>query len=173
MTIRTATLADRAVLTEFGRRTFNEAFAAQNTAEDMQMYLDAAFNESQQTVELTDPDRLTLLAEFERAVVGYAQIRRGDPPPCVSERESVELVRLYVDRPFQSRGVAQRLLQSAQDAAAARARGIWLGVWEQNPRAIAFYKKCGLAVVGSHEFCLGNDRQTDLIMAKPLWPAAD
>jgi ribosomal protein S18 acetylase RimI-like enzyme len=166
VTIRMATLADRARLTDFGRRTFHATFGAQNTAEDMRAYLDAAFNEAQQTAELTDPNRVTWFAELDDALVGYAQIHRGEPAPCVPERDSVELVRLYVDRAAQGRGVAQQLLRVAEEAAAMQARGIWLGVWENNARAIAFYTKSGFAVVGSHEFLLGTDRQTDHIMAK-------
>jgi ribosomal protein S18 acetylase RimI-like enzyme len=164
--IRTATIADRAALTAFGRRTFHETFAGQNTVGDMQTYLDAAFNERQQTTELTDPDRITLLAESDGVLVGYAQIRRGVPEPCVVERDSVELVRLYVDRDLQGHGVAQQLLQVAEASAATAARGMWLGVWERNARAIAFYTRCGYAIVGSHPFRLGEDLQTDHVMAK-------
>jgi len=168
VTIRRATLADGAALTAFGRRTFHATFAPQNTPEDMQSYLDGAFNAAQQTAELSDPNRVTLFAEIDGALAGYAQVHDADPPACVTPRACVELVRLYVDRPFQSRGVAQQLMRAVEEIAAAKGRGIWLGVWEKNPRAIAFYKKCGFAVAGSHEFFLGRDRQTDHIMVRPV-----
>jgi ribosomal protein S18 acetylase RimI-like enzyme len=81
----------------------------------------------------------------------------------------VEIWRFYVDRPWQGRGLAGRMM--AEACAGARARGgetAWLAVWERNPRAIGFYRKCGFAVVGRQPFVLGGDVQTDLVMARPL-----
>lgn len=168
MIIRIATAADRAALTDFGRRTFDETFAPQNTPDNMRAYLDASFNEARQTAELADADRVTLVAENDGALVGYAQIHHVEAPPCVSVRESVELVRLYVDRSLQGHGVAHQLMRAVEEVAAAKARAIWLGVWEHNLRAIAFYEKCGFSAVGSHVFWLGTDPQTDQIMVKEL-----
>jgi ribosomal protein S18 acetylase RimI-like enzyme len=167
-TIRTATSADRAKLTEFARRTFEETFAPQNTPENMRAYLDEAFNETRQAEELADPERVTLVAEDNGVVIGYAQLRRADSPPCVTERYSIELVRLYVDRTLQGRGLARELMQAAEEHARSRAQAVWLGVWEHNPRAIAFYAKCGFERVGTHHFKLGSDVQTDHIMVKRL-----
>jgi len=168
VTIRQATALDAPALTAFGRRTFHDTFASQNMPEDMEAYLNEAFNQSRQDIELHDPHTTTLLAEADGVLVGYAQLRRGEAPACVAERDSVELVRFYVDVPWQGRGVAPRLMQATREAAAAYARGIWLGVWEKNLRAIAFYTKAGFAHVGSHEFRLGSDVQTDHIMARRL-----
>jgi ribosomal protein S18 acetylase RimI-like enzyme len=47
-------------------------------------------------------------------------------------------------------------------------RTLWLGVWERNPRAIAFYTKCGFADVGEHAFVFGTEQQSDRVMAHPL-----
>ena len=83
--------------------------------------------------------------------------------------DAYELHRFYVDRPSQGTGVAQRLMAAVQDAArAAGARHLWLGVWEHNPRAIRFYAKRGFVDVGSHDFVLGADRQTDRVMLAPV-----
>lgn len=41
---------------------------------------------------------------------------------------------------------------------------IWLGVWEENPRAISFYKKNGFEAFDNHVFILGNEEQTDILM---------
>jgi ribosomal protein S18 acetylase RimI-like enzyme len=99
-------------------------------------------------------------------LIGYAQVRHSSPPECVSGPSPVELWRFYVDLPYQGRGVAQRLMRAVHLAAQALGgQTIWLSVWEHNPRAIAFYKKCGFADVGSKDFWLGSDRQTDRVMA--------
>ena len=46
--------------------------------------------------------------------------------------------------------------------------GIWLGVWEHNYPAQAFYKTFGFSQVSAHTFVLGQDVQTDLIFYKKL-----
>jgi diamine N-acetyltransferase len=167
MEIRTATPADAARLTDFGRRTFHETFAAENTLEDMHAYLSDAFTVSRQLAEIEDAQTTTLLAERDAALVGYAQLRAGEPPECVPDRTAIELVRFYVDRAWHGGGHAQTLMRAVEGAAAAQARTIWLGVWERNRRAIRFYVKCGFLDVGSHLFQLGRDRQTDRIMWQP------
>jgi ribosomal protein S18 acetylase RimI-like enzyme len=166
--IRMAMRDDARRLSEFARRTFGETFAPQNTPEDMEAYLSHAFSDARQLAEIEDRHTMTLLAEEDGMLVGYAQLGARMPPLCVPDRNAIELIRFYVDRDWQGRGIAQQLMEAAENAAAARGQAIWLGVWEHNPRAIAFYQKCGFADVGSHEFLLGSDRQTDRIMWRTL-----
>jgi ribosomal protein S18 acetylase RimI-like enzyme len=168
ITVRTATLADRATLTDFGRRMFEEAFAAQNTPGNMRAYLDEAFNEPRQTAELSDPARVTFFAEQDGMLVGYAQVHRRDAPDVAGVTGGLELVRLYVDRSAHGRGVAQELMRAVESIARQQGQPIWLGVWEHNPRAIAFYRKCGFSIVGSQHFKLGEDLQTDHVMVKVI-----
>lgn len=168
ITIRTATLADRATLTDFGRRMFEEAFAAQNTPENMRAYLDEAFNEPQQTAELSDPARVTLFAEQDGVLLGYAQVHRRDAPGVAGIACGLELARLYVDRSAHGGGVAQELMRAVEAIAREQGQTIWLGVWEHNPRAIAFYEKCGFSIAGSQQFKLGEDLQTDYVMVKMI-----
>ena len=163
-TIRPATTADAARLARFASRLFRQTFAAQNTPENMNAYVSSAFSEARQLSEITDAATVTLIAEANGAFVGYAQLRTSRPPSCVPDPQAIELVRLYVDRALHGGGLAQALMQAALDSASSRAASMWLGVWEHNPRAIAFYRKCGFDDVGSHEFRLGEDRQIDRIM---------
>jgi len=167
--IRPGTVEDAAALAAFAARTFAETFAAGSTPEDMQAHLARSYGIAQQTAELVDARTVTLLAEDDGRLVGFAQLRRGIPPACVVAPDAIELHRFYVDRPSQGAGVAQRLMAAVLDAArAAGARHLWLGVWEHNPRAIRFYAKCGFVDVGSHEFVLGADAQTDRVMVAPV-----
>lgn len=168
LTIRLATPADAPVLTEFGRRTFVETFAAQNTAEDMAAYVSDAFTEARQSAELAEERLITLVAEEGEVLVGYAQLALKGAPSCVTGPSPIELVRFYVDRAWHGRGIAQTLMREVDAAARRRAKTMWLGVWERNARAIAFYEKCGFVDVGSHTFHLGSDRQVDRIMARSL-----
>jgi ribosomal protein S18 acetylase RimI-like enzyme len=174
--IRRALPADAAALAAFAIRTFRESYTGMNREEDMEAYIAEAYGLPQQTDELSRPDMATLIAEdaAEDAEEGsrlaaFAQLRRHEPPPCVTGEAPVELMRFYVDRPWHGRGLAQRLMEEAR--AAARALGgrtLWLGTWERNSRALAFYKKCGFRDVGSYIFQLGSDPQTDRVLVSGL-----
>jgi ribosomal protein S18 acetylase RimI-like enzyme len=171
MNIRRATTDDAATLAELGRRTFVDAFAADNRPEDLALYLERTYGEPQQRRELEHPDIVTLIGEDGGRAIAFVQLRRGgEPPPCVDGAAPVEIARFYVDRAWHGRGAAHELMRAACDAAATLLGGstIWLGVWERNARAIAFYGKCGFTDAGSHLFLLGNDLQTDRLMVLPL-----
>ena len=169
--IRAGRASDAAALAEFAARTFRDAFAAGNRPEDLALHLSRSYCTHQQQRELEDPDISTLLAESADGLVGYAQLRRGPAPGCVIGESPVELMRFYVAREWQGRGLARRLMQAVdEEAARIGARTLWLGVWEVNERAKAFYRKCGFADVGSHIFVVGTDPQTDRLMARVVPP---
>jgi diamine N-acetyltransferase len=160
---------EAAELAAFGERLFRDAFTEQNRAGDLEMYVGTAYGEPQQAAELSDPVITTLIAEVDGRLAGFAQLRPGKTPSSVAASAPIELWRFYVDRPFQGRGVARTLMNSVFDAARARgAETMWLGVWERNPRAQAFYRKCGFMDVGQQAFQLGSNTQTDRVMARCL-----
>ena len=159
--IRRAQAADAAALAAFAARTFRETFEADNSAEDMALYLAANYGPARQVV--------TLLAEDGRRLAGYAQLLEGPAPDCVPGTAPIEIRRFYVDRAWQGRGVAQSLMVASLESAMERgARTVWLAVWERNLRAQAFYRKCGFEDCGAQEFVLGRDRQTDRVMVRAL-----
>lgn len=169
--IRRGTVADAANLAQFAALTFTQTFAADNTAEDLQAHLDRSYGEAQQRRELQDADLITMLAVSDDALIGFAQIGRRPPPGCVRAPLTVELMRFYVVATAHGGGVAQRLMSSAFEAARELgAQQVWLGVWERNPRAIAFYHKCGFRDVGSKIFVVGADTQTDRVLLAPVPP---
>jgi GNAT superfamily N-acetyltransferase len=163
--IRRAEPADAAALAAFAARIFSDTFAADTRPEDMAAHLADRFGVRQQSEEIADPGILTFVVEAEGRLIGYTQVRRIPPPDCVTGEEPVELGRFYVDRPWQGRGLAQRLMAVVRDAARGLdGRTLWLAVWERNPRAIAFYEKCGFRDVGSQGCLVGADLQTDRVM---------
>jgi ribosomal protein S18 acetylase RimI-like enzyme len=167
--IRRATDDDAQRLAEFARRTFVETFGADNTAEDMAIHVATSFGPTVQLREIRDSAMITLLTELGPTPAGFAQVRQGPPPACVSGDSPVELLRFYVDRPFHGRGIAQALMRAVEQVARELgARTLWLGVWERNPRAIAFYTKCGFVDVGEHAVIFGTEAQTDRVMARAL-----
>jgi ribosomal protein S18 acetylase RimI-like enzyme len=169
LTIRRGTLEDAELLSELGARTFSETFAGDNTPEDLAAYLATSFNVAQQTAELEDPDSAFLIAEVDGHAAGYAKLHGGEPEKGVEGLNPVELVRLYVSRDWLGRGVGEQLMRACIDEAQqAGHQTIWLGVWERNARAQAFYRKWNFRTVGEHMFQLGSDLQRDLVMERPL-----
>lgn len=172
LTIRRAVSADASLLADLGARTFSEAFAAdpRNRPEDMDVYMSSSFTASRLEAELTDPLSTFLIAEIGGSAAGYAKIYAGDDAPeCVRGARPIELARLYVSSEWYGREVGARLMQSCVDEA--RRGGyemIWLGVWEHNLRARAFYRKWDFRDVGTHIFQLGSDPQTDILMERAV-----
>jgi diamine N-acetyltransferase len=169
MVIYKAAEQDAPRLAEFAARTFEETFGPDNTPDDMASHLAASYGVEQQSAEIANPDIITLLAEDDSQMAGYAQVRRNRAPIEPAIAASVELWRFYIDRPWHGRGVAAQLMDAVRDAAQALGgQRIWLSVWECNPRAIAFYAKNGFRIVGSKDFWVGSDRQTDHVMVADL-----
>jgi len=169
MAIRAGAVADAPALAELAASTFRDTFAAENRPEDMALHLASAYGPSQQAKELADPDISTLLVEVDGQLAGYAQLRSGETPVCVIGEAPIELWRFYVAQSWHGRGIAQALMQRVESDAVRRgARTLWLGVWERNDRAKAYYKKTGFTDVGSHVFMVGEDAQTDRILVRPL-----
>jgi diamine N-acetyltransferase len=169
LTIRRANPEDAGLLAELGARTFSETFAADNTPEDLAAYLAASFNLAQQTSELSDPASTFLLAEVGGLAAGYAMLHAGGPAEGVRGAKPVELVRLYVSREWLGRGIGEALMRACVDEARQAGHAtIWLGVWERNGRAQAFYRKWGFRVVGEHVFQLGSDPQRDILMERAV-----
>lgn len=168
---RRGTVDDAARLASFAARTFSETYAAHNTAEDMRAYQEEAFGVVQQTRELADPSMMTVLAIAGERLLAYAQVRCKAAPACVPQDAPAEIYRFYVDATAHGTGVAQQLMREALLAARdLGGKDVWLGVWEQNARAIAFYSKMGFRDVGTQVFQLGSDRQTDRILVVNLPP---
>src|ERR1041384_2077295 len=167
--IRPATVADAALLAELGARTFYDTFAPHCSAEDMTAYLTEAFSPAIQAAELADQDRHFFIAELDGRAVGYAQLHSCTAPSCVSGAKPIELARIYVAKEWHGQGVAQALMHTCLDAARdAGYETVWLGVWERNWRAQAFYRKWNFRVVGDHVFPVGSDPQVDLLMERTL-----
>ncbi|MEB3287963.1 MAG: N-acetyltransferase [Vampirovibrionales bacterium] len=164
--------ADLERLLVLARRTFEETFAPVNTADNMATYMADAFSVETFRQELGDPANCFVLAENQAigSLLGYFKLQKDSRawqaddsvPAPVRDRKSIFLERFYLDKPFHGKGLAQQMMTFC--LALCQAEGyevIWLGVWEKNARALAFYEKHGFEKVGSHLFAMGSDTQTD------------
>jgi ribosomal protein S18 acetylase RimI-like enzyme len=174
--IRAARESDGPALARIAEATFRGTFGPSNTAEDMDLHCSRYFTPAAQAAELADPRMDNLVVERVdegggggRDFLGYAQLRSGPPPACVTGSAPIEIQRFYVVPELHGGGLARELMAAVIGAASERgADTIWLGVWEKNPRAMRFYAKCGFREVGDQTFRLGTDPQRDLVMSRPV-----
>lgn len=167
--IRQANRHDAAPLARVAERTFRDTFGAVNTAADMDLHCRTNYSEAIQDAEISAPGISTWLSVDGDRLVGFAQLRRGAAPKCVQARSPGEIQRLYVVAEWHGKGVAHELMEVCIDDLKGRGADVaWLGVWERNPRAIAFYRKFGFVEVGEHVFPLGRDPQRDILMVRAV-----
>lgn len=167
--VRPATIADAEALTALAVRTFRATYIPASAAADVEEYIGAHFSPALQAAEIEDPSMTTLIGVDGGEPLAYAQLRWGVRSEGVVGERPVEVARFYVDAPLHGSGAAHTLMRAALDAAIAHgADGAWLGVWERNARAVAFYTKWGFVPVGSQTFVMGTDPQRDHVLARPL-----
>ncbi len=167
--IRKLSLADIEQLQKIGRQTFHESFSAGNSEENMKIYLDDSFSIDKLKAELNDENAEFYFATLEDNVIGYLKLNFGISQTELKDDKALEIERIYVLKQFQGKQVGQILYEKVSEIAKQEnAEYIWLGVWEENPRAINFYKKNGFIEFDKHIFKLGNDEQTDIMMKLKL-----
>ena len=169
ITITKLTPNDIASLQSIGKQTFYETFAAGNTEEDMQMYLNESFRTDKLTMELQEPNSEFYFALLNNEPIGYLKLNFGAAQTELKDETAIEIERIYVLKEFHGKLVGQVLYNQALEVAKqASANYIWLGVWEKNLRAINFYIKNGFEKFDKHLFKLGKDEQTDIMMKLKL-----
>ena len=169
ITITKLTPNDIASLQSIGKQTFYETFAAGNTEEDMQMYLNESFRTDKLTMELQEPNSEFYFALLNNQPIGYLKLNFGAAQTELKDETAIEIERIYVLKEFHGKQVGQLLCDQALEVAKqASANYIWLGVWEKNLRAINFYIKNGFEKFDKHLFKLGKDEQTDIMMKLKL-----
>ncbi|EEM41063.1 Protease synthase and sporulation negative regulatory protein PAI 1 [Bacillus thuringiensis IBL 4222] len=135
----------------------------------MNHYLEKAFNLKQLEKELSNISSQFFFVYFNDEIAGYLKVNIDDAQSEEMGNESLEVERIYIKSSFQKHGLGKYLLNNAIEIAIEHnKKNIWLGVWEKNENAIAFYKKLGFVQAGSHSFYMGDDEQVDLIMIKTL-----
>ncbi|MBA9075233.1 ribosomal protein S18 acetylase RimI-like enzyme [Flavobacterium gossypii] len=157
------------LLQEIGRQTFLETFSETNTSENMNKYLEDGFSLDKLTAELNSKNSEFYFAELNNEIIGYLKINFGESQTELKDDKALEIERIYVLKDFHGKKVGQLLYDKAIEVASqTNADYVWLGVWEENPRAISFYKKNGFVEFDKHIFKLGDDEQTDIMMKLEL-----
>ena len=167
--IRIAGNNDAALIASLSRKTFYDTFNEQNLAEDMAMYLDKNFNNTAIALEIADPENIILIVEEKEVPVAYAKLSLQNQQFNRPDYNCIEISRIYCTQQVIGKGVGKSLMQECIKISKSMGMDcIWLGVWEHNSRAIAFYEKFGFKKFDKHVFTLGNDLQNDWLMKKNL-----
>lgn len=165
--IKRVTLDDILALQKIGRQTFFETFSNSNSEENMQEYLEEGFSVKKLTEELMSTDSKFYFAVYNEHVIGYLKLNYGASQTELKGAASLEIERIYVLQEYHGKKVGQILYEKAMQVADdKKVNYVWLGVWEENPRAIGFYKKNGFVAFDKHIFKLGDDEQSDIMMKK-------
>jgi ribosomal protein S18 acetylase RimI-like enzyme len=168
--LKRCTLDDLPLLRALAEKTFRESFAAYNTAENMENYVRDAFGVEKMKGELENPEMAFYMAVAEGQPIGYIKLNTGGAMTDPQGEQSMELERIYLLAAYQGKGAGGILLQKAVDCAVAAGKAyLWLGVWDENHRAMNFYEKHGFYRFGQHAFTLGTEIQTDFFFRKDLW----
>lgn len=167
--IRKVALSDIDQLQKISIQTFSETFASSNTEENMRKYLEEGYSLEKLTTEINDNNAEIYFATLNNSVIGYLKLNFGQSQTELKDNNALEIERIYVLKEFHGKNVGQLLYEKAmQVARQINASYVWLGVWEENPRAINFYKKNGFVEFDKHIFKLGNDEQIDIMMKLQL-----
>jgi len=167
--IKTVTTKDLIELQKISRETFIEAFSTGNSEENMASYVEESLSTERLTAELNNTESAFYFARLDQKVIGYLKLNVGSAQTEMKDQRALEIERIYVLQEYLGQKVGQVLYEKAIDIAIEKSADyVWLGVWEENARAIGFYKKNGFVEFDKHIFKLGDDEQTDIMMKKAL-----
>lgn len=167
--VRGASVSDYEMLASLGRKAFQEAFGQYNDPGDMQAYLDLSFDPERIKKQLQDPSVIYLLAYFHGDPVGYTKLVRHSVTDSVAQPKQIQLERIYALGAYVGKKIGKAMMLHALECA--RSEGfqyIWLGVWQQNERAIKFYKDFGFEIIGVKQFIIGEEVNDDYVMGRSV-----
>lgn len=158
-----------AALQQIGRQTFSETFGESNSAENMAKYLEEAYSFEKLNEELNNQNSFFYFAILNEKVVGYLKLNMGESQTELKDNDALEIERIYVLKDFHGKKVGQILFDKAITIAKElQVAYVWLGVWEENKKALQFYTKNGFVEFDQHVFVLGDEAQTDIMMKLAL-----
>ncbi|MFQ3625141.1 GNAT family N-acetyltransferase [Lactobacillus johnsonii] len=156
-------------LREISRQTFLETFGSQNSTENMREFLDTAYAEEKLKDEVENGNSSFYFLTVDNKVAGYLKVNEGDAQTEQVVPNALEVEKIYLKQDSQHQGLGLVLIKLAEKIAKEKEKdNMWLGVWEKNYQAQAFYEKDGFKRVSQHTFVIGEDPQTDLILVKRL-----
>jgi ribosomal protein S18 acetylase RimI-like enzyme len=169
LTIRPASVKDALLIADISHQTFYETFAPYNSADDMKKFLSEQFTKGKLMLEVGPAENIFLLAYYNDEIAGYVKLRDSKRPENLDSKNAMEIARLYAMTHMIGKGIGSALMQASIDLARQKNKEmLWLGVWEQNQRAIDFYIRWAFEKFDETDFLLGDDVQRDWLMKRRL-----
>jgi ribosomal protein S18 acetylase RimI-like enzyme len=165
ISIRQCLINELETLQEIGYETFAETYSRINSPETLHSYLQKAFNTKKLLEELGNAYCKFYFMYLGNELVGYLKINDAPAQTDINDPESMEIERIYIRKEHKAKGLGKVLVDYTLQQARKK-NYVWLGVWEKNVDAIAFYKKVGFIETGRHSFRMGDELQSDLVMKK-------
>ena len=167
--IRKVEIADVEVLVKIAKQTFRETFAHDNTEEQLQEYFEEAYSLKTLLTELGNPESETYFIMHEEEIAGFLKVNWGNAQTERELENAFEIQRLYVLQAYQGFGLGKQLFEFALELAENNGFSwAWLGVWEHNTKAQAFYNRYGFEKFSQHCFMVGQKVDTDWLLKKKL-----
>lgn len=169
--IRIATVADTDELIALACETFKTTYYETQVSADLDLYLKQTFNKEKVLTELQGKGEFRVVfvvAFWHGKMVGYVKVVQGQKPvQSLTDRQYAHIEKFYLQKNVQNQGIGGKLMQQVLDInQAAGYHTLWLLVWDENPAAMAFYKKWNFEEVGKQAFILGNTSYTDTVLQK-------
>lgn len=162
-------LGELKILQEISIETFTDTFKEQNTERALIDYLEEAYNENQLKKELLNPSSFFYFLKKGSEIVGYLKLNIEEAQSEDILPTALEVQRIYIRKPYKRNGYGREAIKFSENLALQlQKKQIWLGVWEYNTKALAFYKTQGFKKIGDHPFFMGEEKQIDLILSKNL-----
>ena len=169
ISLRPGTRDDAVTVAALSLQVFLDTYATDGIRPDLAREAFREYSEQEFLARLSTSSRRFVLAEKQKALLGFVEVDCGSREAPVPGLRGVELARLYVQPQAQRSGLGTTLLGEAEKiAASAKAHALWLTVWEQNDRALAFYARCGYADVGSTVYTFEGREYGNRVVAKQL-----
>ncbi|MCS5716882.1 GNAT family N-acetyltransferase [Herbiconiux sp. CPCC 205763] len=172
--VRTARLEDAGIVSAVAAETFEMACPPSTAPAAIAAFIAENLSDARFAGYLSDPERSVILADVDGEIAGYTMLIGGEPTDqavaaAVAGRPTVELSKCYVRENFHGFGVASALMTaSIEGAERSGAASVWLGVNQQNARAIRFYEKSGFRKVGVKQFLVGDELHDDFVFERAL-----
>jgi len=164
-TIRPAEREDATLLSWMSTVTFYDAYEHSTTKANMSFYVDTFFNEFVITDEIESRNHRYFIVFVEEEPAAYVKIGDSHKPEKLSDQKALEIERIYVLNKFQGNKIGLMMMDFCRKFAEENSfEWLWLCVWNENKKAIGFYKNYGFENFDTTQFKLGEEISDDFLM---------
>jgi ribosomal protein S18 acetylase RimI-like enzyme len=163
---RSAAPKDALTLSVLATQVFLHTYATNGVNIDLAREVSTVYSPGAFENRLRQPGVEIIVATSGDYLVAFLDLDSTTKCP-VSSVHGLEVMRLYVQSPFQRSGIGRQLMSLAERKALERgAQHVWLTAWSGNTRALAFYTALGYRDVGSTQYIIEGKAYENRVFAK-------